>query len=128
MEHLDDSSPSHALEPACRHSADAHGKREHQQQNYRAEHAAPVFGVARKHVLQPGEGRGSDQGTGERIDSAEQHDQQGVDGTGNGQCVRRDAAFGKRVQAAGQPREGAGHRERKPLRAPDIDANGWRPQ
>src|SRR5450755_3200313 len=80
-----DSSPSNSGEQPCRHAADAHRKSEHQHEDDRTENAAPEFGVTRKDILQPGKRRGADQWPGKRVDSAKEHDQQGVDRPRNGQ-------------------------------------------
>ena len=77
----------------------------------RAEHRAPVFGGAGERILQPGECGGAEERPGERVEPAQQHHHQRIDRARNRERFRRNAAFGKCVQAAGQSRESAGERE-----------------
>jgi hypothetical protein len=55
------------------------GKQQHQDQDDGAQHRAPVVGVARHGVVQPGEGDGADHRARQRLDAAQQHHHQAVD-------------------------------------------------
>ena len=123
LEHGGGSSPrTRAQQRAAARRRCPSGTTSTMQQDRRAEHRAPVLGRARERVLQPGERGGAEQRAGERVEPAQQHHHQRVDRARNRQRLGRDAALRERVQAAGEPGEAPGERERQPLRAPDVDA------
>src|SRR5258706_11446413 len=109
---------------ALAHEAgDALREHQHQHEDDAAEQRAPVVGVARDCVLQPGERDGADDRAGERLQAAEQHHHEAVDRAADTDRIGRDAALRKRVQRTGQAGERRGDDECRPLQALHIDAD-----
>ncbi len=102
---------------------DALRKEQHQGQDRRAEHRAPVLGVPRQRVLKPGQqGRAGDRSQ-QGLQPAEQHHHQCVDRTRYRQGFGRDAAFGERVKRSGQSCSKAREHESGPAHGAHVDAD-----
>ena len=100
-------------------------ERQHQQQDDGAQQRAPIFGLPHHRVLQGGEHRGADDRPGQRLDAAEQHHHQAVDGAADVDGLRRDRALGEGEQPAGHAADRAGNGEAEPMHALDVDADGF---
>ncbi len=71
---------------------------------------------------------GADDRTGQRLDAAEQHHDQAVDGAADADGFRRDRALGKGENAAGNAANRSGDGEGEPMHALDVDADRLRAQ
>ena len=75
-------------------------------------------------VLQRREHRGADDRPAQGLHAAQQHHDQGVHRTRNGQDVGKHAALGEGVEAPGEAGEHPGRGEGQPLVGAHVDADG----
>ena len=89
------------------------GNDQHQRQHDDAEQRAPVVGLARDRVLQPGEERAADPRPRDRLHAAEQHHHEAVDRLADAERLGRDRALRECEQRAGEAGDACRRRRRR---------------
>src|SRR5215470_3952484 len=101
-------------------------KREHEDDEDRAQHELPVLRVPRHHGVEELVDRRTERRAGQRVYAAEQHHHQRLDRHRHRERLRKDAAFEKHYDAAGEAAEHAGDDERQPMMCAHVDAHSLR--